>query len=195
MDARRGVAVALRGLLTHPGGLRHPGTAPPADGSAGCGACGTGIARRRRSQGRPWDDAVVSTGGASIELCGGTQVRRSGDIGLFKILSEADVGQGVRRIGVASAQARETARSSRSRGQLNISNNFKKQTSAWCPTPDHSEVVDQVASRRNLIAGAVAHRAESSGIAMSAPDVRAPIYHRLLWRIQSSRMETRCNST
>jgi alanyl-tRNA synthetase len=41
---------------------------------------------------------VVSIGGASIEFCGGTHVRRSGDIGLFKIVSEAGVAQGVRRI-------------------------------------------------------------------------------------------------
>jgi len=41
---------------------------------------------------------VVAIGGESIEFCGGTHVRRAGDIGLFKILSEAGVAQGVRRI-------------------------------------------------------------------------------------------------
>ncbi len=41
---------------------------------------------------------VVGIGNESLEFCGGTHVRRAGDIGLFKILSEAGVSGGVRRI-------------------------------------------------------------------------------------------------
>jgi alanyl-tRNA synthetase len=41
---------------------------------------------------------VVRIGADSLEFCGGTHVRRAGDIGLFKVVSETGVAQGVRRI-------------------------------------------------------------------------------------------------
>jgi alanyl-tRNA synthetase len=48
---------------------------------------------------------VMRIGRRSMELCGGTHVKRAGDIGLFKITQELGIAQGVRRLEAVTGKA------------------------------------------------------------------------------------------
>jgi alanyl-tRNA synthetase len=81
---------------------------------------------------------VITIADYSKELCGGTHVDRTGDIGLFKIIEESSLAAGVRRIVAVSGQKSVEY----VQGQSNVLQKVQSQLN--CGTNDISSRIDQL---------------------------------------------------
>ena len=68
---------------------------------------------------------VVTIPGLSVELCGGTHVRNTSEIGLFKIVSETGVAAGVRRIVALTGPRAFELLTDRERGLVHVAERLK----------------------------------------------------------------------
>ncbi len=118
------------------------------------------------------DEVRVLTIGSSKELCGGTHVSRTGDIGLFKVVSEGGVAAGVRRIEAVCGDVALALVDARQDTLAEITGALKAQPSEVVAKV--GQMVDQVKALEKELARLKSKLAASQGddLASQAADVK-----------------------
>jgi alanyl-tRNA synthetase len=114
---------------------------------------------------------VVGMGEFSTELCGGTHVRRTGDIGFFKIVAESGVAAGVRRVEAITADGALDYVQQREAQLADMASLLKAQPAEL--GPKIAQIVDNVKSLEKEIARLRSRLASGQGGDLAAQAVDA----------------------
>lgn len=108
------------------------------------------------------DVRLVGMGDASLELCGGTHVDATGEVGMFRILSEGSVAKGIRRIVAITGESALDHTQQEHRVLRKLSATLKVQA------PQLPAAVDELLARG---------KAESTAKTADAPSFEAVVQH------------------
>ncbi len=117
--------------------------------------------------GEKYDDKVrvVTMGDFSTELCGGTHVAHSGDIGFFRIVAESGVAAGIRRVEALTGEAALAYTQQQEQQLLEIARTLK--AAPHEVTLKLSQILDNVRRMEREIAGLQSKLAGLQGISLA----------------------------
>jgi alanyl-tRNA synthetase len=112
------------------------------------------------------DVRVVSFGGFSTELCGGTHVGHTSEVGLFRIVSEGSIGSGVRRIEALTGEPAIARTLDRERMLRDLASRLRVSVDQL---PQRVEALASRASRPSRLAPARLSASSAAGSVRTAP--------------------------